>query len=563
MVALTISLPPVHLEQMHALEPPSPNHLTPASIDEPFHLYLAPSGDSATTLVGPLKIIKIIDCNPLEKVPSKVPSLDTSTSGSVTLDGDAPTKVAKADKASAKAAKRQARRDLNRAKRKAEAAAVERKQQPWEVTLGDIGTSAQGPSQSATTQIDSSRFTVPSECRYGRTLPIFTYDLSHAPAVAVVETLVADYGAWSITLTDPSYRIFLSPALDVAISFKVVRSLRVAVAFGDPVCHPARLPSAVADFHAFCRARGWGVAFVAARSATAKVAQVTGWATVQFAVEQIVEPASNPVLDGTRGRRQALVVKKLAREAPVQIYRPVEGRNAELESQLQEAYETVYAVKEERDGAPYSTKLRLFALPNLSTVLYTTDSTGLPNGIVGLLRVGEGRYLLDPLVATPSAPTGTTDYLTVLAMGYARRLGASLSFGTEPTPNVGEVYGMRRFMEAETRLVHAATYTAFGMDGKKTLHDKFHPSRSEALHLVLGSSGVLGQSAAAAAIWKATHLHYRPVIAPLVGLVEQRQAGETLEAMLSRLVERGQLRPYLEQCISSGSDTACEGPAED
>ncbi|GMK56046.1 hypothetical protein CspeluHIS016_0211020 [Cutaneotrichosporon spelunceum] len=568
MPALTISLLPASLAEQYALEPPSPNGLTPTSVDEPFHLYLGSGGDSAATLVDPPKVVQIIGGHKLENVPSKVSSIDTSTSASdsvsLDLDSDVPLKTAKADKAGAKAARRQARRDLNRTKRRAEAAAIEPQKQPWEVALGDIGTSAQGRTQSASTQIASQitppQFEVAAETRYGRKVPIRTYNLSHAPAVAVVEALVAHYGAWSITFTDPSYGIFLSPALDVALSFKVVCSLRVAVAFGDPVCHPARLPSAVAEFHAFCKARGWGIAFVAARSAAAKVAQVMGWASIQFAVEQIVEPASNPVLDGTRGRRQNLVVKKLAREAPVRIYCPSEGPDAGLEAQLQALYETVYAAKEERDGAPYSTKLRLFALPHLTTVLYTTDSAGTPNGMVGLLRVGDGRYLLDPLVANPSAPVGTTDYLTVLAMGYTRRLGASLSFGTEPTPQVGEVHGMRRFMEDETRLVHAATYTAFGMDGKRTLHAKFHPARTEALHLVLGSQGILGQSAAAAAIWRATHLHYRPVVGPLVGLVEQRRAGEVLEGMLSCLVQRGQLQPSLERYSSSGKDTVCEEP---
>jgi hypothetical protein len=557
------------------LDPPSPSRLTPDSIDERFHvhLYQATSGDSAATLVEPRKVIDIIDSHPLDKASSKAPSLSTTTtSASVTLDGDAPSKAAKADKASAKAAKRKARREHNRAKRKAEAAGAataEPKQQPWEVALGGIGTSALGHSQSAPTEIatpapNSHGFAVPAETRRGLTIPKRAYDLSHAGAVDTVEALVARYGAWSITFADPSYRIYLSPSLDVAISFKFVRSLRVAVAFGDPVCHPARLPSAMTEFHAFCAARGWGVAFVAARTPTAKAAQAWGWASIQFAVEQMVDPANNAVLDGTRGRRQTLVVKKLARELPVQVYRPADGRNPALEEQLQAAYETVYAAKEERDGAPYSTKLRLFALPNLTTVLYTTDADDTPNGLAGLLRVGEKQFLLDPLVATPSAPAGTTDYLTVLAMGYMRRVGGSLSFGTEPMPHVGAVSGMKAFMEADTRLVHAATYTAFGMAGKKTLHDKFHPSRAEPLHLVLCSRGVLGQSAAAAAIWKATHLHYRPVVGPVMGLVKQHKTGERLHDMLSELVERGQIRPSLKPYASagtSGSETAYE--AED
>ncbi|CAK9781785.1 hypothetical protein CC85DRAFT_281460 [Cutaneotrichosporon oleaginosum] len=561
MATLTIPIPPSP-HPLSCMIAPSPT-LTPTSIDEPFSmLYKATSGDSAATLV------ECVDSPPLKRVASQVPSFATTatTSASVTLDGDAPAKAAKADKASAKAAKRKARRDLNKASRKAEATAATPKPQPWEVALGNIGYPASEPSKSAPqiarpTRFDHAPFAIPSEIVRGLLVPKRTFELSCAPAVAAVERLVAHYGAWSITFADPSYRIYLSPALDIAISFKLVRSLRIAVAFGDPACHPARLPSAIAEFHAFCAKRRWGVAFVAARGATAKVAQVHRWATVQFAVEQIVDAEHNPVLDGRRGKRQTLVVKKLMRDAPVRLYRPADGRDAALEVQLQKAYETVYAAKEERDGAPYSTKLHLFALPHLTTVLYTTDANNEPQGLVSLLRVGEGGFLLDPLVATPSAPPGTTDYLTVLAMGYARRRGASLSFGTEPTSHVGEVRGMRQFMEADTRLVHAATYTAFGMAGKKMLHDKFHPSRAEPLHLVLCSDGVLGQSAAAAAVWKATHLHCRPVVRPATQLVQQHQAGELLEAMLACLAERGQLRPS-QKPYPSGSDAAGDEPPE-
>lgn len=514
-------------------------------------LYKSTSGDSATTLVDPLPAAVEKNLSDSQTPRPLSTKLSLTSSASTTLDGDAPSKAAKTSKAEAKAAKRKARREINHAKRKAEAAANEQQPkppQPWEVAFDQLNLEGKPVNPNSP---PADEFNVSTEARRGGSpIPKQTYDLNHVGAVAAVERLVAAYGACSITFSDPSYRIFLTRELDVAISFKVVNICmrKVAVAFGDPVCHPARIPSAVGHFKAFCKRKRHAMAFVGARDAVARVADINGWASIQFAVEQIVDPQTNPVLDGTRGKRQSLVVKKLCKDAPVRVYSPAEGDspNETLEAQLQAAYEAVYAAKEDRDGAPYSTKLKLFTLRNLMSFLYTVDGAGEPNGLVGLMRVGESKYLLDPLVAIPSAPVGTTDYLTVMAMGYLRRRGAiHMSFGTEPTATAGEIRGMRRFMETDTRLLHAATYAAFGMAGKKTLHDKFHPddAKRESLHLILASHGVLSQSCCAAAIWRGTHLRWRPVVEPLLHHLEQQKAGAQLGVLLQRLVKDGQLAP--------------------
>lgn len=529
--------------------------LKPSSFnDRPVTLYETPSANSSRTLIDlPVDLRPTtsdidlpMDLKPILSITSAttqpLPSSDANTtdeccSSTTTVDAKA------ADKAAAKAAKRRARRDLNRTKRKAEAAAREAQShtppQPWEVALGTHGLGASSPSLPP-----APSFVVPSHHSRRGVVPKSCYDLTHPLAIAAVQRLISAHGGWSITFADPSYRIYLSPSLDAAISYKVVRGFgrRVAVAFGDPVCPPSRLASAIAEFEAFCKRERWGVAFVAARSGVAGVAEGRGWASVEFAVEQVVDPQSNPVLEGRRGRRQSLVVKKLAKDHPVRFYIPALGRDPKLEEQLQAAYDSVYSAKE---GGPYSTKLSLFALPHLVTYLYITDASGLPTALAGLLHTGGG-YLLDPLVATASAPAGATDYLTILAMGYLRRLGAShLSFGTEPTPTVGEIRGMRGFMEADTRLVHAATYRAFGMGGKKMLHDKFHPDPRtvEKLYLVLGAGSVVGQSCCAAAIWRATHLKCAPVVEPLLRVMGERRAGVQLERMLRRLAAQGRLTP--------------------
>lgn len=343
------------------------------------------------------------------------------------------------------------------------------------------------------------------------TLPTGVYTLDGPPAAAYVDYLMSLYGKWSITFLDPSYRIFISAK--AAISFKVIRASgrSVAVIFGNPLCAPTDLQQTISTFRQICRKRGWAFSFVGVRSDVAVLAKQQGWATIHFADEPMIDPTMNLVLDGRSGRRTLLHIKKLARSDALGVCTPASA-STELQQSLQRLYDECYACR----LSPYSTKLRLFALHNV-TYFYLGDA-GSPTAVAGLVHTPNGA-ILDPCVASSSAPAAATDFLTIIAMGYARKRGIRLSFGPEPLRDL-KVENMSEVMEKGSRLVGAAAYDAFSFAGKRTLHEKFHPTSREPLYLVLASRRILGQSVCSMAVWKATHLSGKEVCGPLWRIVK-------------------------------------------
>lgn len=464
------------------------------------------------------------------------------------------------DKATLKAAKRRAKREANREKRRVELQLQERRPQPqpWETALDEMVNPPSDKRAARASENSVATFKVPYDRQllvdFDQPLPSTDFDLSHNVAAAIVEDLVEKWGGWSITFLDPSYRIFLTVNKDAAISYKVVEGVmdHVAVVFGDPVCDPLLLEHVILEFRQYCRSRRWRTAFVGVRSAVARIAETRRWTSVQFAVEQVVDPQDNPILDGTKGKRMAVAVKKLVKDGVLRQYNPADGVDEVLQAFLQGVYDECYAAKEATKGdtTAYSTKLRLFDLPRLMTYFYTVDAatvdaaTGRPNGLAGLMLCSPGKYLLDPVVAAPNAPQHTTDFLTYAAMGYLRRRGIThMSFGLEPLREIGEINGLREAYHADTRLINAASFDAFGFAGKKMLHDKFHPDagKREKLYLILGARNCITQVDGAVAICNATHLKMSPVMRRLIWLVQAKATGQAIEGMLTKLVKRGRL----------------------
>lgn len=438
-------------------------------------------------------------------------------------------------KAAARAAKRRARRDINKEKRRAEEEAKAKKAdlQGWEIALDSLEQRPTTKRELRAKRESIDMFQVPADRQVatssGAPVPATDFTLEHNVASALVEELVAQYGSWSVTFSDPSYRIWISVGKVAAISYKHVKGLvhHYAIVFGDPVCAPSIRKEVLDQFQTYCRARHWRLAMVGVGAETAAIASAARWSTIQFASEQIVNPQSNAVLDGTNGKRMLFTVKKMAKDNLLRMYHPADGKDAFLEAFLQGVYDECYANKEAAKGeaTAYSTKLRLFDLPYLQTYFYTVGADGHPNGMAALMSVGAGRYLLDPVVAVPSAPAGTTDFLTVAAMGYLRRAGAEhMTFGLEPQRLIGEIDGLRRAWHGATRRVNAAAFDGFGFAGKKMLHDKFHPNpaQTEPRYVVIASAHSITQADGAVAICAATHIRPGPVFSRLVPWAKER-----------------------------------------
>ncbi|KAJ9118198.1 hypothetical protein QFC22_004102 [Naganishia vaughanmartiniae] len=321
-----------------------------------------------------------------------------------------------------------------------------------------------------------------------------------------IERLIAQHGSWSIGFLDAACDVFLTANKTAAISFKRVSSSgrSVAVIFGDPLCSPAHYGSAISEFKTFCRNRRMLFGFVGAGVDVKNYAARKRWLTLQFASERMVNPESNPILSG---QSRPAFVRPLELKAPdipsldaasrkpmqLLIYAPTRStRNVELETKAQHFYDDWCAQKGQ--AAHATTFSDLFALSGVMTYIYTKspfDDSML--GLVAIMKVANGGYLLDPVVAHREAPSCTTDFLRLAAMAEVKkRRGKAMSFGAEPRPEIQQISGMVWPATDIARRRHRQAYQTLGLAAKRQVPQKFalDPDLERPLYLVMAKSCV-------------------------------------------------------------------------
>ncbi|KAJ9099793.1 hypothetical protein QFC21_003791 [Naganishia friedmannii] len=327
------------------------------------------------------------------------------------------------------------------------------------------------------------------------------------PEVAeLVERLVEQYGTWSIGFLDSACNVFLTADSAAAISFKRINSSGgdVAVIFGDPLCPTGKYAETISEFKAFCRKNRMLFGFVGAGEAVKDYAIRKRWPTLQFASERMVNPESNPILNS---QTRPAFVRPLELKAPetyspdtqsrkpmrLFLYAPTRGhRDVELEIKAQAFYDEWCVQKGQ---AAHATTLGdLFALSGVMTYIYTKsafDSSLL--GLVAIMKVANGGYLLDPVIAHWEAPSCTTDFLRLAAMAEVKkRNGKAMSFGAEPRPEIQQISGMVWPATNIARRRHRQAYDALGLAAKRHVPQKFalDPDLERPLYLVMAKSCV-------------------------------------------------------------------------
>ncbi|KAF2099168.1 hypothetical protein NA57DRAFT_76400 [Rhizodiscina lignyota] len=348
------------------------------------------------------------------------------------------------------------------------------------------------------------------------------FSLGDFAAMAALESLIERYGRVShMGILDQSYSFFLSSTMDAALYFKVEN--KIAVVGGDPLCRPDEYPAVLEEFKRYRKKKGLGIAFLGASGQLASFAREQGWVTMHFGEECVLNPATNPVLFESAGKRIISQNKQLLDpnkgNISVEVYSPATGTNPILQKQLMDIYETW---REERNRQ-YNGKLQAFitvynpfALPELMIYIYTRGPDGRPNGFAALRKLGANSgFHIDPCIATHDAPRGVTDLLIFSAMALLNRAGISyLSLGYEPMPNLGEIVGMPKFVSSLSRSAYQRTFRALPVGGKKAYHDKFRPDTSlqSGLYIIF-PDGVPGPRHAAA-VMHVANIKIRQLIVP-------------------------------------------------
>jgi hypothetical protein len=320
------------------------------------------------------------------------------------------------------------------------------------------------------------------------------FSLDDRAAVTALEQLVDRFGKVShMGILDKSYTFFVTQAHDAALYFKVLD--KVAVVGGDPLCESDQFDSMLAEFAAYRKGFGWGIAFLGATSEFAEYAGSKNWVTMHFGVERVLNPLTNPVLLETgAGKRIISKSKELLRKnISLGIYIPKYGSDHLLQEQLVGIYKDWCSDRNDKPIVQaYMTVLDPFAIPELMVSIYTRDANDKLCGFAALRKIING-YHLDPCVAAPDAPRGISELLILSAMSLLQNAGISyLSLGFEPSAELGEITGMPKPAQIFTRSVHRRAFRGLPIGGKQAFFNKFHPDDAQQrdLHLIIPTRGL-------------------------------------------------------------------------
>jgi hypothetical protein len=318
------------------------------------------------------------------------------------------------------------------------------------------------------------------------------FNLDDFAAMTTLESLVDRFGRVShMGILDKSYNFFLNKARDAALYFKVKN--KIAVVGGDPLCKPEDFTGILREFKEYRKKLGLGIAFLGASDALAKFARQNKWITLHFGEERVLNPMTNPVLQERSGKRIVSQNKQLLDPSKggitLEAYSPASGKDPQLEEQLIRIYDDWRAERNEKGGLQaFITVYDPFALPALMTYIYTKGPDGIPNGFAALRKLGANNgFHIDPCIAAPGAPRGTSDLLMFSAMALLNRAGISyLSLGYEPMLDLGDIDGMPKLFAKASRATYRRTFRKLPVGGKKAYHDKFRPDESQqsGLHIV-------------------------------------------------------------------------------
>lgn len=331
----------------------------------------------------------------------------------------------------------------------------------------------------------------------------------------ILEELIAKFGRPThSTFLDASYDIYLSPDRKAAICFKRIK--KVVVAYGDPLCDAREINDVFEAFRAFCKRQGWQVAVIGGGSSLASLALAGGWIRMEFAVEHIYNPLTNPVPDERAAKTIVRGNRRLFNSGiKLGLYDPGNrGRCQALERELLDIYHAWRAGRmESKCPQTYSTILNPFALPKVTRHLYTKGTDGRITGFASLIRMGASNgYLLEPCIAAPNAPKGITEFLTTHAMGLLRDEEVDrMTFCPAPLPEVGEVTGMPSVITERIRSLYRTTFNALALGGKTVFYEKFKPEEARRVSLYMLFPPGFPVLRGTRAVLEVTHIHLREV----------------------------------------------------
>jgi lysylphosphatidylglycerol synthetase-like protein (DUF2156 family) len=285
-------------------------------------------------------------------------------------------------------------------------------------------------------------------------------------------------GPLSPAAFDRSCELFAVEGVDGAIAYRRAPG-GYAVALGDPICHPR---DAVRLVVPFCDAFRHAL-FAAASGPVSTLAVELGFASIEFGEELTIDPrAGTP-----HGRRGHGLRRKLnhARHVGVCVeeYVPARHRDGALEGVLQQTVDIWLAGR--RGLQVYVAQIDLFRPGARCRWFYATQQ----RQVVGLMTVvhlgAQDGWLLEHLLAVPTAPTGTSELLVMDGLAQLGQEGcAAANFGMSTASALGAIDGLSRTSTWLSRHFFAWAQKHLQIDSVGEFRRKFGAVRARPSYLL-------------------------------------------------------------------------------
>jgi lysylphosphatidylglycerol synthetase-like protein (DUF2156 family) len=205
-------------------------------------------------------------------------------------------------------------------------------------------------------------------------------------------------------------------------------------------------------------------------------------------LEKVINPVTNPLLTGRSGKRTVQKCRQLLKNGlTVETYLPSLQHDSEVEDKVAQIYNDWRASRNSnRTCQAFVTVFDLFFLPDIMAYFILRNPQ---SEIIGFaaLRIFEKDSHLDPIIASPLAPSGATDVLMLAAFRFAREAGSThLSLGFEPLPELKAITGVPAFLATGIHAVHRRILSKLPLSGKQAFYQRFHPDEEQdgPLHII-------------------------------------------------------------------------------
>ncbi|KAL1405432.1 hypothetical protein Q8F55_009063 [Vanrija albida] len=257
---------------------------------------------------------------------------------------------------------------------------------------------------------------------------------------------------------DPSTLVWTASDGESLVSYR--RGWQCAVALGDPLCPEARRQAVATEFRTFCKRNDWDTVYALTSTPFADMAAGAGHGVMSFGEELVLDTADYTRAGG-KGKELRNKLRRAAKDGvAVHVYA---GRDPALEARLSALVGAW--LKERKDKHTAYPDIDLFSARPLRRWLYATHGDTLV-GVVAMLQLAPQQgYLLEHVLALPSAPPGTTELLIARSLDHLASAGiARATFGPAPAHDVAKNLPA---MTTSTRALYArvARYFKLGRRG--------------------------------------------------------------------------------------------------